>query len=325
MAQRELAAPLLDGEVKFAESPTIGPPLVDAAPPRKGGLVPLLCVTASSLLFGLVSALLKYVGLPPVLMMQVRSLLQWLASLAVCGWRWSQSGKKPVGMRQPLVDILVGPPGLRQLLVGRAFFFWAFMLLWWTSLTALPVGDATSLVYCWPIMTACWGIMLLKERVHRCFWACLLFDIVGLVLVARPSFLFGERDDLPKSAIHPITGVATALAAAFVSPTLPARWLLPPARPTPSSLAPSAPLRTARHHTVLALDAHTTPAVSGGLHSTHPRAQESPLPLDDRRTRDDLTRHLPLHAGLPSRLVCRPRPRCAHQDAKEPRGWLGAV
>ena len=218
MPVQDLAAPLLEGEVKFADSPKIGPPLADATLPRKGGVVPLLCVTASSLLFGLVSALLKYVGLPPVLMMQVRSLLQWLASLVVCGWRWNQSSKKPIGMRQPLVDILVGPPGLRQLLLGRAFFFWAFMLLWWTSLTALPVGDATSLVYCWPIMTACWGIMLLKESVHPGFWACLLFDIVGLVLVARPSFLFGERRDLPKSGIHPVTGVATALAAALVRP-----------------------------------------------------------------------------------------------------------
>ena len=59
------ATPLLqDGDANAEEDA----PALD----EKKSLVGLACVTLSSLLFGVVSALLKYVGLPTPLMMQVR-------------------------------------------------------------------------------------------------------------------------------------------------------------------------------------------------------------------------------------------------------------
>ncbi|KAL1510767.1 hypothetical protein AB1Y20_007053 [Prymnesium parvum] len=218
-----LAAPLLDLEPHEREwpaasgvalPPPAGCPSASPAPPPPRPL-PLLCVAVASLLFGLVSALLKYVGLPPLLMMQARSLIQWVLSLLVCGWRYATR-------RSPSpAALLLGPPPLRHLLFTRALLFWAFMLLWWTSLTALPVGDATSLVFCWPVLTACWSITLLREQVRPHFWPCLAFNLLGLLLVSRPSFLFGRPTNRPATALHPVLGVVAALAAATVGSILP--------------------------------------------------------------------------------------------------------
>ena len=128
--------------------------------------------------------------------------------MMACFWRFRRLAATANG--QSLADLLLGPQNLRHLLVGRAILFWGaafelnpsvcspltlhlpagFMLLWWSSLTALPIGDATAIVYCWPILTAAWGITLLKEQVHPAFYACLLVDVAGLLLVARPTFLF---------------------------------------------------------------------------------------------------------------------------------------
>ena len=47
----------------------------------------LACNTAAALTFGTISLLVKLVALPLPLMLQLRSLIQWVLAIAVIAWR----------------------------------------------------------------------------------------------------------------------------------------------------------------------------------------------------------------------------------------------
>ena len=61
------------------------------------------------------------------------------------------------------------------------------MLFWWSAVQALPLGDATGIVYSWPLWTCLWGIVFLKEQARPTFWWSAVSTVVGLVLIARPN------------------------------------------------------------------------------------------------------------------------------------------
>ena len=91
-------------------------------------------MTASALVFGVVACMVKVVALPPLVMLQCRSFVQWalsLVSVALCA-----PGPKTVAWSERLF----GPPRLARWLWLRALTYWAFMGLWWSSLSALPVA-----------------------------------------------------------------------------------------------------------------------------------------------------------------------------------------
>ena len=98
----------------------------------------------------------KWTRLHPLLIMCLRSMLQWLFALAACTLR---ACGKPNG------EHYLGPRNVRRILLLRALAFYAFMLLWWSSVQSLPLGDATGIVYTWPLLTAAWGLLCLREQV----------------------------------------------------------------------------------------------------------------------------------------------------------------
>ncbi len=97
----------------------------------------------------------------------------------------------------------------RKLLLLRGLFGFVGLNCFFYALTQLPLADTTVIHYTYPVFTALLAAWLLKERGARGEWVCMLACLVGVVLVARPGFLFGSL-----AAGYPLSGAVFALAGA---------------------------------------------------------------------------------------------------------------
>jgi len=138
------------------------------------------------MLFGLVAALVKFIAMDPYVVLQLRDTLQCLFSLAAV------SAFVPAGTT---TDKLFGEPRHRMILFVRSGLYWGFMALFWMALDSMPVGDATTIVYCSPLFTALFGWLLLGEQVSLSVFGCLALSMVGVSLITQPGFLFGGGSD----------------------------------------------------------------------------------------------------------------------------------
>jgi drug/metabolite transporter (DMT)-like permease len=126
--------------------------------------------------FSLMSAFVKALGdtLPSQEIVLVRSALTLGYAYALVRF----AGHALWGTNRKLL-LLRGLFGLG----GVSCFFWA--------ITALPLADATVLHYTNPVITALLAALVLDERIGRAEAGGALVSLVGIVLVAQPSFLFG--------------------------------------------------------------------------------------------------------------------------------------
>ncbi len=79
----------------------------------------------------------------------------------------------------------------RKLLFLRGLLGFGGLSCFYWSLVHLPLAEATVLQYTHPVFTAVLAAVVLRERMHAADVLALMGCLVGLVLVARPSFLFG--------------------------------------------------------------------------------------------------------------------------------------
>ncbi|MDQ3388698.1 MAG: DMT family transporter [Gemmatimonadota bacterium] len=96
-------------------------------------------------------------------------------------------------------------------LVLRGFLGFVALSCFYFSLVHLPIAEATMIQYMNPVFTALLAAWLLRERMGIGEAACVALSFAGVVLVARPSFLFGGG-----SGLDPLY-VAIALAGALFS------------------------------------------------------------------------------------------------------------
>jgi len=79
----------------------------------------------------------------------------------------------------------------RRLLLARGIVGSIALMAYYASVAQLPLADATIIQYTNPVMTAVFAAWALGERVERITWIGAAASLVGIALVARPSFLFG--------------------------------------------------------------------------------------------------------------------------------------
>src|SRR5690606_32238175 len=79
------------------------------------------------------------------------------------------------------------------------------------ALPRIPLGDATAIFYMAPVWTALSAVLVLRERTAGLVVAGMGVSLLGVVLIAKPSFLFGSLAALDGLA------VAAALAASMLS------------------------------------------------------------------------------------------------------------
>lgn len=86
-----------------------------------------------------------------------------------------------------------GEPGTRGLLFVRGLLGFVGLTCFFYAITHLPLGDSTVIQYTNPIFTALIAGVLLKERIGRVEILGALGCLVGVTLIARPSFIFGQN------------------------------------------------------------------------------------------------------------------------------------
>ncbi|KAH3900730.1 DMT family transporter SCDLUD_003735 [Saccharomycodes ludwigii] len=93
-------------------------------------------------------------------------------------------------------DVPFGPKPMRKWLVlrGSLGFFGVFGLYF--SLQYLSVSDAIVITFLVPSVTGILATLLLRERFSKMEGACALTALCGVILIVRPSFLFGGEDDI---------------------------------------------------------------------------------------------------------------------------------
>ncbi|XP_010172629.1 solute carrier family 35 member G1 [Antrostomus carolinensis] len=87
----------------------------------------------------------------------------------------------------------LGPKGKRIFLFFRGVLGSSAMILLYYAFQVMPLADATVITFSSPVFTSLLAWIFLKEKYS--IWDLLftLFAITGVVLIARPPFLFGSN------------------------------------------------------------------------------------------------------------------------------------
>ena len=70
----------------------------------------------------------------------------------------------------------------------RGLFNGASLLLWFTALSMVPLGDATALSLMGPLFVAMGAMFILGESVHGPRWIALAIGFAGALVIVRPGF-----------------------------------------------------------------------------------------------------------------------------------------
>lgn len=134
-------------------------------------------MVAGAFFFSLMSLLVKLAGqrLPSQEIVLARSLVMAILSYAA--------------LRRRRIPVL---GTRRRLLVLRGLLGFGALSCFYFALVHLPLADATVIQYTNPAFTAVFAVFVLAERMRRREVACLALTLLGVVLVARPAFIFGS-------------------------------------------------------------------------------------------------------------------------------------
>lgn len=141
----------------------------------------LLWMAGAAFFFSLMTLFIKLAGqrLPSQQIVLVRSAVTLIYSyLAV---RWAE----------------VSPWGhQRRKLVLRGLFGFGAMICFYLALTKLPLADTTAIFFSNPVLTALFATATLGEELHAGEIVGTLLSFGGILLIARPAFLFGGSGGL---------------------------------------------------------------------------------------------------------------------------------
>jgi drug/metabolite transporter (DMT)-like permease len=152
-------------------------------------------VVASAFAFSVMTSLVKVAGarLPSQEVVAARAAVSLLLSWMLV----HRAGLSPWGTH-------------RRLLFFRGFLGYLALSCVFHSVAVMPLADATVIQYLYPLFTAVLATLLLGERPTPRIAVAGLASLAGIVLVAKPSFLFGAVAHAPASL-----DVAIAIAGAF--------------------------------------------------------------------------------------------------------------
>ena len=105
----------------------------------------------------------------------------------------------------------------RPLLVLRALFGFAAVSCFFYGVSHLPLAEATVIQYTNPVFTALIAALVLGERLRLVEAAGVALSLAGVVLVARPGFLFGLTSALDPVAVGVAVAGAVLSASAYVT------------------------------------------------------------------------------------------------------------
>jgi drug/metabolite transporter (DMT)-like permease len=105
----------------------------------------------------------------------------------------------------------------RGVLVVRGLLGFAALSCFYYALVHLPLADATAIQYTNPAFAAVFAVLVLGERMRVREILSVAMSIGGVLLVARPGFLFGGTGGLDAFAVVVALSGAVLSAAAYVT------------------------------------------------------------------------------------------------------------
>lgn len=146
--------------------------------------------------FSVMSALVKLAGerLPTGQIVLARGVV----TLVLSAWSVHRAGLSFVGVR-------------KGMLVLRGAFGFGGLSAYFYAVTHLPLADATVLHFTNPVLSTIAAALFLQERFGRAELLGALACLAGVVLVSRPSFLFGG------AALDPVAVIVALLGAVFAA------------------------------------------------------------------------------------------------------------
>eukprot|EP00158_Paraphelidium_tribonemae_P002602 Partr_v1_DN25506_c0_g1_i2_m20491 putative solute carrier family 35 member G1 len=151
----------------------------------------LACMAASALMFSMMS-LMVHIGsetFPSLEMVVARSLVQ----LVISSVYLLLTGTNPLGPSEPRL--------LRPLLLLRGLAGSIGLALFFYTLTVLSLADGTVLFFTGPVFTIILAHLVMGEALEIFDILASLLCLAGVVLVARPQFLFPADHD-PSNPVH---------------------------------------------------------------------------------------------------------------------------
>uniref|UniRef100_A0A8D2KRD8 Solute carrier family 35 member G1 n=1 Tax=Varanus komodoensis TaxID=61221 RepID=A0A8D2KRD8_VARKO len=112
----------------------------------------------------------------------------------------------------------LGPKDKRIFLFFRGLLGSGAMILLYYAFQVMPLADATVITFSSPVFTSLFAWIFLKEK-YTC-WDLLftMFTITGVVLIARPPFLFGSNvTGIERSYTDHLNGTIAAVASAVAA------------------------------------------------------------------------------------------------------------
>ncbi|XP_031572644.1 solute carrier family 35 member G1-like [Actinia tenebrosa] len=89
-------------------------------------------------------------------------------------------------------------PKIMVFLILRGFTGTSGMLTRLYAVQNMPIGDATVLMFTTPVFVAIFGRIFLKEPLQRIYIFLLIICLIGVILIARPIFIFGHPEEAPE-------------------------------------------------------------------------------------------------------------------------------
>ena len=138
-------------------------------------------MVAAAFFFSLMSLLVRLAGAEGIPTMQV-VFARSVVVLAITGLLLLRQGVSPLGHSRPLL-LLRGIVGFISL---TCFYF---------ALIHLPLAEATVIQYTNPVWTALLAAVFLREAIGRRELALSMASLVGVVIIARPTIVFGTATE----------------------------------------------------------------------------------------------------------------------------------
>lgn len=112
-----------------------------------------------------------------------------------------------------LKEPLLGVEGERFYVFQRALFGFLAFLTSYLALFYISFSDSSSILFSAPVFVSIFACILLKEECGVFQVACVIFTIIGVFMVSRPSFIFGGTEEDVFTASERIIGVVLSLVA----------------------------------------------------------------------------------------------------------------
>ena len=177
----------------------------------------LILIAVSALLYSVMGAFVKLAaqsGLPSTELVFVRALFQGTIVVATSLFfrelprdEHIETGQSP----RLIFQVALGHAAIRPIVVARGMVGGCGFVLYFFTLSALPLGDAVALLSLSPVVTVWASAVFLKEPMRPLHLLAAITTVVGSFLIARPDFIFGSQEQSkPSSSYNPI-GYLTAL------------------------------------------------------------------------------------------------------------------